>query len=120
MRKTTRRGLLAGAAFGGAAATLGVNVDRGSAGQGDAAPASGRVREYWIAAEPFRHCLAPTGRDGMTGEPIDRAKATLTALRYRAYTPGWRKPLPGRARQSGPRSATESASISATTTTTTG
>ena len=33
----------------------------------------------------------------MTGRPIDRSKATLTALRYRAYSAGWRHPLPATA-----------------------
>jgi manganese oxidase len=84
MQKTTRRRLLAGAAWSSAAAFAGTGT----------AAASGRVREYWITAEPFVHCLVPTGRDAMTGAPIDKSKATFMALRYRAYTPGWKRPLP--------------------------
>jgi hypothetical protein len=93
MSKTTRRGLLAGAALG-SVATLGARSEP-SAARESAATQTSRLREYWIAAEPFRHCLVPTGRDAITGAVIDRSKATLTALRYRAYTRGWRKPPPG-------------------------
>lgn len=102
MSNTTRRGLLAGAAFGGVA-TLGGRSEP-SAAHESAATQPSRVREYWIAAEPFRHCLVPSGRDAMTGAMIDRSKATLTALRYRGYTRGWRKPLPA-ARRSAPTTA---------------
>jgi len=91
MSAMTRRGLLAGAAWGGATAVLGADTSgRTAAG----ANHSGRVREYWIAAEPFQHCLIPTGRDACSGMRLDKSKATFWGLRYRAYTPGWRKPLP--------------------------
>lgn len=82
MTTMTRRGLLAGAALGAAATTVAPAAARGS----------GRLREYWLAIEPFRHVLAPTGRDLMTGRPVPRT--AITALRYRAYTAGWRRPLP--------------------------
>jgi FtsP/CotA-like multicopper oxidase with cupredoxin domain len=89
MSTTTRRGLLSGAALSSAVAVLG-----GSRSAIAHAATAGRLREYWIAAEPFQHCLVPTGRDAMTGAAVDRSIATFWALRYRAYTPGWRRPLP--------------------------
>lgn len=90
MSAITRRGLLAGAASG-ATAVLGAEKSSQAAA---AANRHGRVREYWIAAESFQHCLVPTGRDASSGMPLDKSKATFWALRYRAFTPGWRKPLP--------------------------
>jgi FtsP/CotA-like multicopper oxidase with cupredoxin domain len=94
MTATTRRGLLTG----GFATMLGAQSAAASAAAAaDAAAVTGRKREYWIAAEPFRHCLVPTGRDAMTGARLDRSQATFWALRYRAYSPGWARPLPASA-----------------------
>lgn len=56
------------------------------------AAASGRVVEYWLGLDAFRHTLAPSGRDAMTGEAVPPGQ--YWALGYRAYTPRWGRPLP--------------------------
>ncbi|WP_329577231.1 multicopper oxidase domain-containing protein [Kitasatospora sp. NBC_01250] len=54
---------------------------------------SGRVREYWIQAESFRHNPVPTGHDAMMGHHVDADRLTFWAVGFRAYTPNWEHPL---------------------------
>lgn len=65
------------------------------------ARAPANTREFWIRAEPTRWNIAPTGRDAMMGRRL-KARTRFTAFAYRAYTPGFRKPL-GPATIPGPR-----------------
>jgi FtsP/CotA-like multicopper oxidase with cupredoxin domain len=53
---------------------------------------SGRVREYWLQIESFRHNLVPTGRDDMMGAAV--TGSSYWAIGFRAYMPGWTTPLP--------------------------
>jgi FtsP/CotA-like multicopper oxidase with cupredoxin domain len=55
---------------------------------------AGRLREYWIQCDSFRNNLVPSGKDEMMGQAYNPADSTYWALGYRAYTPGWKKPLP--------------------------
>jgi len=55
----------------------------------------GRTREYWIQADSFQHNLVPTGTDQMAGTMFKASDSTYWAVGYRAYTPGWKHPLPG-------------------------
>lgn len=55
---------------------------------------TGRVREYWIQAESFRHNAVPNGYDGMMGTHYTPEQTTFWAIGFRAYTPGWGSPLP--------------------------
>ncbi|HEY1651720.1 MAG TPA: multicopper oxidase domain-containing protein [Acidimicrobiales bacterium] len=55
---------------------------------------SGTTKEYWIVAESFRHNLVPTGHDQMMGMRFAPKDSTFTAIGYRAYTPGWKVPIP--------------------------
>jgi manganese oxidase len=56
---------------------------------------SGHLREYWIQVDSFFHNLVPTGYDGMMGMHFQASKTSYWAIGYRAYTPGWEKPLSG-------------------------
>ncbi len=56
---------------------------------------SGKLREYWIQADSFFHNLVPTGYDGLMGMNFTPSDSSYWALGYRAYTPGWGKPLTG-------------------------
>jgi manganese oxidase len=80
-------GLLAAAGAGGAI----VPAPRTAVLVGE----TGRLVEYWVALEAFVHTLAPSGRDAMTGESVPPGR--YWALGYRAYSPGWRRPLPASA-----------------------
>src|SRR5581483_3924807 len=103
----TRRGLLKGAAIG--AASLGAlgNLALPS-GVAAAAPQhtttspaivefprGGQLQEYWFQADSFFHNVMPTGVDGMTGNTFIPSQTSYWAIGYRAFTPGWGKPLPG-------------------------
>ncbi len=55
----------------------------------------GRVREYWIQADAFRHNLVPSGSDEMMGNIFKPEQCTYWALGYRAYSPNWAAPLDG-------------------------
>ncbi|MDJ0345165.1 multicopper oxidase domain-containing protein [Streptomyces sp. H10-C2] len=59
----------------------------------DEFPSSGRVREYWIQADSFQHNTVPNGRDGLTGMRFMADQTTYWAVGFRAYTPGWGRPL---------------------------
>lgn len=107
-RRLTRRRLLYSAAAGTIAGTAGTSIARAGSAKGyqstDAtaarqsgqlpAPVSGGVREYWIQAESFPHNLVPSGRDEMMGMTFTAAQTSYQAIGYRAYTPGWGRPLP--------------------------
>ncbi|MBS1848464.1 MAG: multicopper oxidase domain-containing protein, partial [Actinobacteria bacterium] len=56
---------------------------------------TGKTREFWIQVDSFEHDLAPTGKDQMSGLPIDAGSAVYVALGFRAYTPHWTSPLAG-------------------------
>ncbi len=95
----TRRSLLRTAGLGGAAATLvttpSATSPRTRALDDQLGPRSGRLREYWLAAESFWHNLVPNGRDELMGRTFRPDRTSLNALGYRAYTPDWGRPLPG-------------------------
>src|SRR3954471_7957889 len=85
-----------------AGAGLAAVAGGGALASGDPAPVlagsradqvrSGRVREYWLQAEPYQADAVPTGRDGFRDVAIT-GSAKYTGLRYRAFTPGWTAPL---------------------------
>ncbi len=57
--------------------------------------AGGILREYWIQADSFYHNMVPTGTDGMMGMHFQPYQTSFWAIGYRAFTPGWGKPLAG-------------------------
>jgi FtsP/CotA-like multicopper oxidase with cupredoxin domain len=59
--------------------------------------ADAATREYWIKAVNVKWDVAPNGQDVIMKRPITLGERTLDAVVYRAYTPGWKKPLPNRA-----------------------
>lgn len=61
----------------------------------NAQASTGKLREYWIQADSFNHNLVPGGLDAMSGMRYPANQTSYWALGYRAYTPGWGKPLPG-------------------------
>jgi len=65
-------------------------------------PSGGRTREYWIAAEPVRWDIVPSGRDEMTARRVRAKRTAFSAYGYRPYSPGFKAPL-GRATVPGPR-----------------
>jgi len=66
-----------------------------SAPSGITFPGAGKLREYWFQADSFIHNIVPTGVDGMTGSTFMPDQTRFWAIGYRAFTPGWGKPLPG-------------------------
>lgn len=58
-------------------------------------PRGGQLREYWFQADSFYHNVMPSGVDGMTGSTFTPNQTSYWAIGYRAFTPGWGKPLPG-------------------------
>lgn len=85
----TRAGFLsAGAAIGGIAA-----------GASRSAAASGRTREYWIAARPATWNVVPNGRNAIEGQRYTSAETTMRTVLYRQFSSGWRKELRPRNRQ---------------------
>lgn len=52
-----------------------------------------RVREFWIQADSFEHDAVPNGYDGMMGRKFTPDETTFQAIGFRAYTPGWGRPL---------------------------
>jgi manganese oxidase len=61
------------------------------------APAEAATREYWIAAVNTRWDVAPNGGDPVMGTQIPLSQRRFTAVVYRRYTPGFRKPWPNTA-----------------------
>ena len=64
----------------------------GGAGRADAA-----TREYWIAAVNSEWDVAPNGGDPVMGTTIPEAQRRFTAVVYRRYTAGFRRPWPNTA-----------------------
>ena len=58
-----------------------------------AAPASGAVREFWVAASPVTWNLVPNGRDAIMGTRFEPARTVMPTVVYRRYTRGWKRPL---------------------------
>lgn len=56
----------------------------------------GRLREYWLQVDHLRQDVAPAKFDPMMGSPITQ-RTVFDGLVYRAFSPGWRQPLPGSA-----------------------
>jgi FtsP/CotA-like multicopper oxidase with cupredoxin domain len=98
----SRRGLMTGAVVTGLGATA---LDNARATTSPSATSrfalaterAGKLREYWIQVDSFRHNLVPTGYDGMMGMRFKPSESSMWALGYRAYSPGWKKALPGSA-----------------------
>src|SRR5664279_2737372 len=104
MKDVSRRSMLGGL-VAGAATTGGLLAAQpaalaappaAAAAQPAAASRTGRVREYWLQVEHQARDLAPKKFDPMMGMPI-KIRTKIDALVYRAYTPGWGKPLPSSA-----------------------
>ncbi|MBV9688651.1 MAG: multicopper oxidase domain-containing protein [Ktedonobacteraceae bacterium] len=97
--RCSRRTLLKGTAAGSALATLGGSMlaacNLTAVGNGVLTSPTGKLHEYWIQADSFQHNLVPTGYDGMTGNHYTAKQTSFWAIGYRAYTPGWQKPLDG-------------------------
>jgi FtsP/CotA-like multicopper oxidase with cupredoxin domain len=106
LRALTGGGTLAALALGSAAPRAAAATDAAPARGTDQAGAagrdpfalddfrpSGRTREYWVQAESFAHNVAPSGRDAMTGMTYTADQTTYQAIGFRAYSPGWRRPL---------------------------
>lgn len=52
-----------------------------------------RTLHYWIAAVPATWNLVPNGHDAIDHEKFPPEKTTFEAVVYKAFTPGWRRPL---------------------------
>jgi hypothetical protein len=100
----SRRSLLKGAAVAGvslasvgglAIATQKSEAQAASRGIQVQTSSKGRLREYWVQVDSYLHNLVPTGYDGLMGMHYKPKDSSFWALGYRAYTPGWGKPLAG-------------------------
>jgi FtsP/CotA-like multicopper oxidase with cupredoxin domain len=92
--RLTRRWLFGSAAAAGALSAITASAGPSPAiadADKSATAARGRHREYWLSVESFQHNLVPTGFDQMMGAPV--SGSSYQALGYRAYTPGFGKPL---------------------------
>ena len=58
-----------------------------------AAPAQGRVVDYWVAAVPTTWNVVPNGIDAIHAAPVDPADAIFPTVVYRRYTRNWQRPL---------------------------
>jgi FtsP/CotA-like multicopper oxidase with cupredoxin domain len=102
MPKPSRRALLtgllgAGTAFGVGALGRPTGAEAARTTNPSAAAArSGRTREYWLQVESMPHRVVPSGHNEMTGRPFT-GRDSITAVVYRAYSPGWQHPLPASA-----------------------
>lgn len=54
--------------------------------------ATGQTREYWLAAEPRRWNIVPTGRDQMMAAPV-KGRTVFDAYGYRPYSANFAAPL---------------------------
>src|SRR5262245_44461912 len=81
-----RLAAVAAAAPNALLAVSGTNVDTADAA----------VKHYWIKAVNTKWDVAPNGQDVIMKRPIELGQRQLDAVIYRAYTPGWKKPLPNR------------------------
>jgi manganese oxidase len=71
---------------------LGIALASGRAGRKQ----SGRTLHYWIAAVPTTWNVVPSGHDAVEGKPFRPEQTTFQTVVYKAFTPGWRRPLPDR------------------------
>jgi FtsP/CotA-like multicopper oxidase with cupredoxin domain len=55
--------------------------------------ASGRTREYWIAAVPMNWNVVPNERDAIEGKRFQPEETTFETVVYKSYTRGWDRPL---------------------------
>ena len=85
--RVTRKGFLGAGVAGAAAATPAL-----------AAAPRGRTREYWVGAVPSDWNLVPNGRNAIEGERYAREQTVMRTVLYRRFTPGWRKQVPPRDR----------------------
>lgn len=94
-----RRRFLGAAMLGGAA--FGSTSGEAAAAAPATAPTVLRrrkpqVREYWVQCDSMRgHNIVPSGLDPQTGMTFTPDQSTITAVGFRAYTPGWGQPLAG-------------------------
>ena len=58
-----------------------------------AAPASGAVRHYWVAAVPVTWNIVPNQRDAIMGTTYDPSQTVFPTVVYRRYTRNWGRPL---------------------------
>jgi FtsP/CotA-like multicopper oxidase with cupredoxin domain len=86
--------VLSGFASGLAVAGIGSLTDPGAADA--AAERPKRLREYWLQIDHVRQDAAPHKYDPMMDAPITQ-RTVFDGLVYRAFTPGWGRPLPGSA-----------------------
>src|SRR5712692_8253872 len=99
VRSRTQKGMTRRLLFQRAAAATGVLAvsctDTDKSATDAQAMTSGQLREYWIQADSFYHNLMPSGIDAMSGTHYAPNESSYWAIGYRAYTPGWKKPLTG-------------------------
>jgi FtsP/CotA-like multicopper oxidase with cupredoxin domain len=97
-QRISRRAVLGTGLAGALGSAVLTGIEGGSTTTAAAATPStapaGQQREYWIAAESFRHNLVPTGHDQMMGMRFHAKDSTYTAIGFRAYSPNWGSPLP--------------------------
>ncbi|HET6689588.1 MAG TPA: multicopper oxidase domain-containing protein [Miltoncostaeaceae bacterium] len=86
-RRSRRLAAVAAAAPMALLAVAGTNVDTADAA----------VKHYWIKAVNVKWDVAPNGQDVLMKRQITLDQRRLDAVVYRAYTRGWKKPLPNRA-----------------------
>ena len=101
----TRRNLLKGAGTAVGAASLstlgGLVLPSGIAAAATTSPTvvefprGGQLREYWVQSDSFFHNIVPTGVDGQTGNTYMANQTSFWTIGFRAFTPGFGKPLPG-------------------------
>jgi FtsP/CotA-like multicopper oxidase with cupredoxin domain len=65
-----------------------------------AAAASARVVDVWVAAVPTWWNVAPNGHDAIGGMPVDPAQSIFPTVVYRRYSAHWRRPLANAPRSS--------------------
>ena len=53
----------------------------------------GRRLEYWVAAVPTTWNITPNGRDAIEERQFTPDQTVFRTVVYRAFTPGWRRPL---------------------------
>jgi len=56
--------------------------------------ASGKVREFWVAAVPVTWNMVPNQRDAIMGTDYDPSQTVFPTVVYRRYARRWDRPLP--------------------------
>ena len=74
----------------------GLAAGAGAAAADDAGAATGRLREYWVAAVPATWNIVPNGRNAIEGERYTPEQTTMRTVLYRRFTKDWRKPIRSR------------------------